>query len=129
MLVTRHDNLAPENNFVIRTVRRIYPVTNQLHGSHFFVRIDGVRTATTTAIVHEVLKDIAEIDPRLEQTIACRYFAGLSINDTAEALGMAVRTVERDWQRAKDYLLQAVDTGGAAWPNADPRRACNWRTL
>lgn len=46
MLVTRHDNLAPENNFVIRTVRRIYPVTNEFHGSHFFVRIDGVRTAT-----------------------------------------------------------------------------------
>lgn len=46
MMVTRHDNLAPENNFVIRTVRRIYPVTNEFHGGHFFVRIDGVRTAT-----------------------------------------------------------------------------------
>ena len=55
------------------------------------------------------LKDIAEIDPRLEQIIECRYFAGLSVNDTAEALGMAVRTVERDWQRAKAYLLQAMD--------------------
>jgi len=55
------------------------------------------------------LRDIAEIDPRLEQIIECRYFAGLSVNDTAEALGMAVRTVERDWQRAKAYLLQAMD--------------------
>jgi RNA polymerase sigma factor (TIGR02999 family) len=55
------------------------------------------------------LKDIAEIDPRLEQIIECRYFAGLSVNDTAEALGMAVRTVERDWQRAKAYLLKAMD--------------------
>jgi RNA polymerase sigma factor (TIGR02999 family) len=56
------------------------------------------------------LKDIAEIDPRLEQIIECRYFAGLSVNDTAEALGMAVRTVERDWQRAKAYLLKAMET-------------------
>ncbi len=65
----------------------------------------------------EALKDIAEIDPRLEQIIECRYFAGLSVNDTAEALGMAVRTVERDWQRAKGYLLQAMDTGGTEyWP-------------
>jgi RNA polymerase sigma factor (TIGR02999 family) len=55
------------------------------------------------------LRDIAEIDPRLEQIIECRYFAGLSVNDTAEALGMAVRTVERDWQRAKAYLLKAMD--------------------
>ena len=55
------------------------------------------------------LREIAEIDPRLEQIIECRYFAGLSVNDTAEALGMAVRTVERDWQRAKAYLLQAMD--------------------
>ncbi len=56
------------------------------------------------------LKEIAEIDPRLEQIIECRYFAGLSVNDTAEALGMAVRTVERDWQRAKAYLLRAMET-------------------
>lgn len=56
------------------------------------------------------LKDIAEIDPRLEQIIECRYFAGLSVSDTAEALGMAVRTVERDWQRAKAYLLKAMES-------------------
>jgi RNA polymerase sigma factor (sigma-70 family) len=56
------------------------------------------------------IKEIAEIDPRLEQIIECRYFAGLSVDDTAEALGMAVRTVERDWQRAKAYLLKAMET-------------------
>jgi len=66
-------------------------------------------------MLDDALKDIAEIDPRLEQIIECRYFAGLSVNDTAEALGMAVRTVERDWQRAKGYLLQAMDTGGITW--------------
>ena len=46
MLVTRHDNLAPENNSVIRLVRRTYPVTDQFHGSRFFVELNGVRTAT-----------------------------------------------------------------------------------
>jgi RNA polymerase sigma factor (TIGR02999 family) len=56
------------------------------------------------------IRDIAAIDPRLEQIIECRYFAGLSVSDTAEALGMAVRTVERDWQRAKGYLLTAMAT-------------------
>jgi RNA polymerase sigma factor (sigma-70 family) len=55
------------------------------------------------------LQDIAEIDPRLEKIIECRYFAGLSVADTAEALGMAERTVERDWQRAKAYLIKAME--------------------
>jgi RNA polymerase sigma factor (TIGR02999 family) len=55
------------------------------------------------------IKDIAAINPRLEQIIECRYFAGLSVADTAEALGMAVRTVERDWQRARAYLVRAME--------------------
>lgn len=60
----------------------------------------------------DAIRDIAAIDPRLEQIIECRYFAGLSVADTAQALDMAVRTVERDWQRAKGYLLKAMETDG-----------------
>ena len=55
------------------------------------------------------LKDIADIDERLVGVIECRYFAGLSVKETAEALGMAVRTVERDWQKARAYLLRAMN--------------------
>lgn len=46
MLVSQHDNISPENNFFIRTVRRIYPVTTEFHGSRFFIMQNGVRTAT-----------------------------------------------------------------------------------
>jgi RNA polymerase sigma factor (TIGR02999 family) len=60
-------------------------------------------------MLDRAIRDIAEIDPRLEQIVECRYFAGLSVADTAEALGMAVRTVERDWQRARGYLLKAME--------------------
>lgn len=56
----------------------------------------------------EALTDIADTDPRLEKVIECRYFAGLSVRETAEALDMTVRTVERDWQRAKGYLISAM---------------------
>ncbi len=56
------------------------------------------------------MKEIVEIDPRLEQIIECRYFAGLSVKETAEALDMAIRTVERDWQRARAYLRRAMET-------------------
>ena len=58
------------------------------------------------------LKELADIDPRLELIMECRYFAGLSVDETAEALGMSVRSVEREWQRAKGYLLSAMDTHG-----------------
>jgi RNA polymerase sigma factor (TIGR02999 family) len=57
----------------------------------------------------DALKGLGAIDPRLELVMECRYFAGLSAAETAEALGMSVRTVERECQRARGYLLQAMD--------------------
>jgi len=78
------------------------------------ISLDEDRLSTdddTVAVLalDDAIKDIAEIDPRLEQIIECRYFAGLSVVDTAEALGMTVRTVERDSQRAKGYLQKAME--------------------
>ena len=46
MLVMRHDNITLEENFVVRLVRRFYPVTTEFHGNRFFVNVNGVRTAT-----------------------------------------------------------------------------------
>lgn len=46
MLVMNHDNIVLEENFVVRMVRRFYPVTTEFHGNRFFVHVDGVRTAT-----------------------------------------------------------------------------------
>jgi tellurite resistance protein TerC len=46
MLVIRHDMLDPEKTFIVRFVRRLYPVTTEYHGSRFFVDRDGVRFAT-----------------------------------------------------------------------------------
>jgi len=57
------------------------------------------------------IREIAAIDPRLESVIECLYFAGLDVNETAEALGISSRTVERDWQRARGYIVTAMETG------------------
>ncbi|MDX1571557.1 MAG: TerC/Alx family metal homeostasis membrane protein [Xanthomonadales bacterium] len=46
MLTIRDDNFDPEAGLAMRTVRRFYPVTKGLHGSRFFVDLDGVRHAT-----------------------------------------------------------------------------------
>jgi len=46
MLIVRHDNLEPEKNPVVRLIRRWYPVTEEYHGSKFFVLQAGKRAAT-----------------------------------------------------------------------------------
>lgn len=81
------------------------------------VSLDEERSGTTdetlaVIALDSALCDIAAIDPRLEQIVECRYFAGLSVAETADALGIAVRTVERDSQRARGYLRRAMGAGG-----------------
>ena len=56
----------------------------------------------------EALAALAEKDPRLEQIVECRFFGGMSVKETAEALGLSLRSAERDWTRAKAYLYQAL---------------------
>jgi RNA polymerase sigma factor (TIGR02999 family) len=68
--------------------------------------------STAVLALDDAIRDITEIDPHLEKVIECRYFAGLSVEDTALALGMAVRTVERNCQRARAYLLKAMQPEG-----------------
>jgi len=56
----------------------------------------------------EALTTLAGHDPRLERVVECRFFGDLSIQETAEALGISTSTVERDWTRAKAYLHQLL---------------------
>ena len=51
---------------------------------------------------------IEEIDPRMAQVVECRYFAGLSVKETSVTLNVPVRTVERNWQRARAYIRRAL---------------------
>jgi len=58
--------------------------------------------------VDQALDKLAEIDPRLPQVVEQRFFAGLSIPETADALGLSQRTVERSWTRARAWLLKEL---------------------
>lgn len=73
-------------------------------------RLDNEDDTLAVLAMDAAMKDIAAIDARLVQIIECRYFAGLTVPETAEALGMSVRTVERSWQRARAYLVKAMET-------------------
>jgi RNA polymerase sigma factor (TIGR02999 family) len=49
---------------------------------------------------------LADVDARLVRIVECRFFAGLTEEETAEALDISLRTVQRDWKRAKAWLLR-----------------------
>ncbi len=58
--------------------------------------------------LEDALKQLQKLKPRLAQIVECRFFGGLSIEETAEALGMSSRTVDRDWYKAKSFLYLAL---------------------
>lgn len=58
--------------------------------------------------IHNALEQLAQVDPRLVQVVEMRYFAGFSENEIATSLGVAERTVNRDWQRARVLLAATL---------------------
>jgi RNA polymerase sigma factor (TIGR02999 family) len=57
----------------------------------------------------EMLRVLGSLDPMLERIVECRFFAGMSVEETAGALQRPMRSVERDWARARAYLLDALE--------------------
>jgi RNA polymerase sigma factor (TIGR02999 family) len=55
------------------------------------------------------LERLAQHSERMARIVECRFFGGLSVAETAETLGLSIRTVERDWTRARVYLREAMD--------------------
>jgi RNA polymerase sigma factor (TIGR02999 family) len=54
--------------------------------------------------VHLTLERLERLDPQQAKLVELRYFAGLSMEETAEAMGLPLRTVEREWTTAKAWL-------------------------
>lgn len=61
--------------------------------------------------VEEALEELEARSPRMARMVECRFFGGMSVAETAEALGTSVRTVEREWTRARVYLRRALEGG------------------
>ena len=58
--------------------------------------------------LNDALDGLGEIDPRKRQIIELRFFGGLSVEETAEVLKIAPRTVEREWKLAKAWLYREL---------------------
>ena len=56
----------------------------------------------------EALTELAQMDPRLARVVELRFFAGLSVEQTAKVLDCATRTVNRDWRTAQAWLVRKL---------------------
>ncbi|HEY1965895.1 MAG TPA: sigma-70 family RNA polymerase sigma factor [Acidobacteriaceae bacterium] len=65
--------------------------------------------AAQVVALHEALERLEDVDSRKSRVIEMRYFGGLSIEETAEALGVSVITVNRDWRLARTWLMREIN--------------------
>ena len=78
-------------------------------GEQFRVSFDGDQQVSVNPeikflAVHEALERLTTFDAQKAQIVELRFFGGLSIEETAEVLGIGHATVERDWQLARAWL-------------------------
>ena len=64
----------------------------------------GIDRTEEILAVEEVLGRLTELDPQQAHIVELRYFGGLSVDETAEALAISPRTVKRDWAMARAWL-------------------------
>jgi RNA polymerase sigma factor (TIGR02999 family) len=68
--------------------------------------------------VDDALQQLDGINQRLRQIVELRFFGGLSEPEIAEMLGVSSRTVERDWLKARMFLVQELREAGSGVPLA-----------
>ena len=84
-------------------------------GGQAHVQLDDelVQSAVTTrddiiVDIDEALQRLGGLNPRLAQVVECRFFSGYTDAETAAALDVTVRTVGRDWAKAKAWLSREL---------------------
>ena len=72
----------------------------------------GATTADEVLALDAALTELARLHPRQAETIESRFFAGLSVEETAELLGVSEATVLRDWRAARAWLAAELRRAG-----------------
>jgi RNA polymerase sigma factor (TIGR02999 family) len=60
--------------------------------------------------LNEALERLATVEPRLARVVDCRFFGGMTEQETAEALDLTTRTVQRDWVKARVLLRRLLES-------------------
>jgi RNA polymerase sigma factor (TIGR02999 family) len=74
------------------------------------VHQDVARDDTDVVALHEVLLVLESIDPRAARVVELRFFGGMENAEIAEALGISLATVKREWQFASAWLARELVT-------------------
>jgi len=79
------------------------------------VSLDGIDIAAAESDIdilalEDALTALSAVDPRPGRVVEMRFFGGFSVEETAEALGVSVRTVINDWNTARAWLLQRLSS-------------------
>jgi RNA polymerase sigma factor (TIGR02999 family) len=61
----------------------------------------------------EALSGLEKVDPRKATVVELKFFAGLTLDEVAEQLGISTETVSREWRRARAWLYSALQTSAA----------------
>jgi RNA polymerase sigma factor (TIGR02999 family) len=77
------------------------------------VSIDSVELGTEDRAelliaIDDALGRLKDVDARQAQVVECRFFGGMTEEETAEALGIGLRTAKRDWAKAKSWLHKEI---------------------
>jgi RNA polymerase sigma factor (sigma-70 family) len=83
--------------------------------------VSGGRAADLIAL-DDALAELEKLDPRRGRIVELRFFGGLSIEETAEVMGISPATITREWGAAKAWLYRAMsqsDSDGAGTVQTD----------
>jgi RNA polymerase sigma factor (TIGR02999 family) len=88
-------------------------------GAARFVSLDecaviSAERASELVALDDALKALEQFDPRKARVVEMRYFGGLSVEETAEVLGVSADTVMRDWRLARSWLRRQFGGGAGA---------------
>jgi RNA polymerase sigma-70 factor, ECF subfamily len=64
--------------------------------------------ALDVVMLNDALNELEEVDPRQVKIVELRYFAGLSIQETADVMSLSTATIKREWTLARIYLKHAL---------------------
>jgi RNA polymerase sigma factor (TIGR02999 family) len=86
-------------------------------GDRVRIDLDGLEVAAPERgddllALDEALSQLAAADPQAAELVKLRYFAGLTIREAADALGVAPRTADFLWAYARSWLLQKIEGDG-----------------
>ena len=70
---------------------------------------DAAAAAVDLIALDRALNELARVDEQQARVIELRYFGGLSIEETADAMNISPATVKRDWTVARAWLMRAMD--------------------